>query len=367
MKPVKTVAQLILASLILVQTPAWADKKAESLLEENAKLKAEQQRLEEESRMLEQAVQETEKAEKSSQKNQKANKTETAKPAVETNQEEAASVDSMSLEEKTQIVKAEFGEDAQVGPAEITLGSEAILKLPENMIFVPKDTANRLMVEHGNSSSPDRYGLIMPLSGSEEESWLVDLQFMPEGYIKDDDAKDWDAEKMLTALKKGNEEQNKIRREKGFPEIETHGWIEKPQYDASNHRLIWSIDAYQKGAQDDDPSINYNMFQLGRKGYIELTMVSSLKQVDHIKPLAKSILEQIEFNPGERYEDFNEATDKIAEYGLTALVGGVAAKKLGLFAMLAALFAKFGKFAIIGLIALGAVAKKLFNRKNSDE
>ena len=52
---------------------------------------------------------------------------------------------------------------------------------------------------------------------------------------------------------------------------------------------------------------------------------------------------------GKRYADFNAKTDHVAEYGLAALVVGVAAKKLGLIALAVAFFAKFAKVILIGL------------------
>ena len=39
-----------------------------------------------------------------------------------------------------------------------------------------------------------------------------------------------------------------------------------------------------------------------------------------------------EFSPGSRYEDYNAATDKLAEYGVAGLVaGGAVAAKAGFF------------------------------------
>ena len=49
-----------------------------------------------------------------------------------------------------------------------------------------------------------------------------------------------------------------------------------------------------------------------------------------------------EFNQGKRYGDFDSTTDKVAAYGLAALVAGVVVKKLGLLALLAATAVKSG-------------------------
>ncbi|MGN6984098.1 DUF2167 domain-containing protein [Neisseria sp. P0008.S010] len=264
---------------------------------------------------------------------------------------------------------ADLAEQMVVGPAVIDLGNQAKLKLPAKMVFIKKEAANTMMEEAGNGTDPNRYGLILPEQENDESDtpWLVDLTFTNSGYIKDDDAKEWDVETMLEQLKEGTTEQNKERAARNLPELETRGWVEKPQYDAANHRLIWSIDVYHKNEPNQNPSINYNTFQLGREGYIELTMVSDLKSIEAYKPVARELLGNIEFNEGKRYSDFNAATDKVAEYGLAALVGGLAAKKLGLLAVIGALLAKFGKLIFVGVVAVGALFKGLWRKKDKNQ
>ena len=264
---------------------------------------------------------------------------------------------------------ADLAEQMVVGPAVIDLGNQAKLKLPAKMVFIKKEAANTMMEEAGNGTDPNRYGLILPEQENDESDtpWLVDLTFTDSGYIKDDDAKEWDVEAMLEQLKEGTTEQNKERAARNLPELETRGWVEKPQYDAANHRLIWSIDVYHKNEPNQNPSINYNTFQLGREGYIELTMVSDLKSIEAYKPVARELLGNIEFNEGKRYSDFNAATDKVAEYGLAALVGGLAAKKLGLLAVIGALLAKFGKLIAVGVIGAGALFKGLWRKKDKNQ
>jgi uncharacterized membrane-anchored protein len=81
--------------------------------------------------------------------------------------------------------------------------------------------------------------------------------------------------------------------------------------------------------------------------------------LDAHKPAAQTMLAALDFDDGKRYADFNASTDKVAEYGLAALVVGVAAKKLGLLATLGLFLAKFWK---IGLALLGGGISKLFKR-----
>jgi uncharacterized membrane-anchored protein len=75
------------------------------------------------------------------------------------------------------------------------------------------------------------------------------------------------------------------------------------------------------------------------------------------------LLADLSYNAGKRYEDFSAATDRIAEYGLMALVGGIAVKKLGLFALLAGVALKFAKVIFLGAAVLGAGVMKFFRRK----
>ncbi|MGH2199070.1 DUF2167 domain-containing protein, partial [Enterococcus faecalis] len=72
------------------------------------------------------------------------------------------------------------------------------------------------------------------------------------------------------------------------------------------------------------------------------------------KSAAHELLATLSYQSGKRYEDFSASTDRIAEYGLLALVGGVAAKKLGLLAVVLAFVLKFAKAIFIGAAVLGA-------------
>ncbi|MDO4643111.1 MAG: DUF2167 domain-containing protein [Cardiobacteriaceae bacterium] len=256
---------------------------------------------------------------------------------------------------------AEIQSQGQVGPKTIELGPQASLQLPKDMLFIDKKGANEIMEIYGNTVDPERYGIIF----SEDQGWLADLTYIESGYIKDDDAQSWNIDELLQNIKDSAAEQNKTRMEKGIPKLNVGGWIEKPRYDKTTHRLIWSIDTRQEG--DSDPSINYNTFILGRYGFISLNFVTDLADIEQDKPIAQQILSSIEFHPGQRYSDFNSSTDKIAEYGLAALIGGIAAKKLGLIAVIVAFTLKFSKILIVAAVGLIYGIKKFFGRNRSDD
>ncbi len=78
----------------------------------------------------------------------------------------------------------------------------------------------------------------------------------------------------------------------------------------------------------NEQGVNYNTYLLGREGYFELNLITDRGSVEAAKPLTKTLLNTVNFNEGQRYSDYNAKTDKLAEYGLAALIGGIAAKKV---------------------------------------
>ena len=252
------------------------------------------------------------------------------------------------------------------GPAKVTLIDQATLSIPADHLFVPKAEAARLLRALGNTVTGDSLqGLVAGMK--QEDEWMVVVRYIKEGYIKDDEAKDWNADDLLANLKEGTAEANKDRAARGFPELEILGWIEKPTYDATTHRLVWSLLNKSKGEPDSAvKGINYNTYALGRDGYFSLNLLSDSNKIASDKAVARTLLGALAYNDGKRYQDFNASTDHIAAYGIAALIGGVAAKKLGLLALIGAFAIKFAKLIAIGVAALLAGVWKLFGRKRAD-
>ena len=251
------------------------------------------------------------------------------------------------------------------GPTNVKLVDQATLKLPRGYVFIPAKEGKRLLVAMGNRVGNNLLGLIFPQS---EAKWFMVMQFHKSGYIKDDDAKDWKADELLDGIRAGTAETNKERRARNMPEIEIVGWVEAPAYDATTHRLVWSLASKETNEPAGaERGVNYNTYALGREGYISMNLVTGMNTVEAEKPVARMLLASLDYNDGKRYTEFNSATDHVAEFGLAALVGGIAAKKLGLFAVIAAFFVKFAKVIGIAVIALGAGMAKMFRRRKQAE
>ena len=249
------------------------------------------------------------------------------------------------------------------GPQNVPLRDQATLSLPKGYLFVPRMQAERLLNVMGNTPGASLLGMVLPVA--DDAQWMVVVNYIDAGYIKDDDARTWNADELLKNLQDGAEEQNDERRKRGISEMEVVGWVQPPLYDGITRRLAWSASTRGKNAPPGaGQGVNYNTYMLGREGYVSLNLVTDLGQIERYKPDAQQLLAALNFNDGKRYADFDSSTDKIAEYGLAALVGGIAAKKLGLLAMIGVFLLKFWKIVAIAVVGAGAVFSR---RKNSKE
>ena len=79
-----------------------------------------------------------------------------------------------------------------------------VLKLPEGFGFIPKAEAAAMMEAQGNHSGPGFMGLIV---GPDLKGFIA-VEFAAAGYIKDEDAREWNADDMLEKMKTGTEAAN---------------------------------------------------------------------------------------------------------------------------------------------------------------
>jgi uncharacterized membrane-anchored protein len=254
------------------------------------------------------------------------------------------------------------GKTATLGPADIKLLDQATLRLEGDQLFVPAAEANQIMRALGNGTSEARFGLVF--SRRNDAQWMIDVKWVKEGYVRDGDAKEWQADALLDSLREGTEGGNTERAARGMPELDVVGWVEPPTYDAATHRLVWSLSLRERKAAADVPqTINYNTYALGRDGFFSLDLVTLADTIASDKDVVRRMLDTLTYVPGKRYDDFNESTDKVAAYGLAALIGAVAVKKLGLLALAGAFLVKIWKIAAIAAIGGIAALRRVFRRR----
>jgi uncharacterized membrane-anchored protein len=241
----------------------------------------------------------------------------------------------------------------------------ATLHLAGNYRYLDPAETEKLLVAWGNEPGSDTQGAIVPneIDPMSDEGWAVIVTYEDEGHIDDSDAAEIDYDDLLKDMKEGTEDSNEARKKAGYQAVHLIGWAEKPRYDAAAKKLYWAKELNFEGSAAH--TLNYDVRVLGREGVLSMNAVASMSQLAQIRSDMRPLIEIAEFNGGHRYAEFNSKTDRMAEYGLGALIAGGVAAKLGLFGKLAALLVAFKKFIILGLVAVGGFFAKLFKKKDA--
>jgi uncharacterized membrane-anchored protein len=245
----------------------------------------------------------------------------------------------------------------QQGPGEGRIATQATIKIPAGYVFLGEADTNRFLQLMGNLPSPGHY-LLAPKS----LKWFSVFSFNPSGYVKDDEKIDADA--LLKSLKDADGPSNEERKRLGLEALYTDGWQVTPHYDAQNKRLEWGM---RLRSANGAMNINYTSRLLGRSGVMSAVLVSDVDTLPSDSQEFQMALTQFSFVQGETYAEYKSG-DKIAEYGLGALIlGGAAAvaTKKGLWAVIGGFLAAFWKLiAGVGVAALMGL-KSFFSRKKA--
>lgn len=89
-----------------------------------------------------------------------------------------------------------------------------------------------------------------------------------------------------------------------------------------------------------------------------LNFVADMDQKDVITGELDEVLTMAEFKPGSRYADYTPGMDKVAAYGIGALIAGKVMAKAGLFAEELIFLKRFGVLIVLGLGALVAKLRR---------
>jgi len=268
-------------------------------------------------------------------------------------------------EAATPEAAAPAGPELKYQTGTITLPNKvATLHLGERYRYLDPNETNKLLMAWGNESDTTTQGTIIPVDVDpwSQTGWAVILTYDDDGHIDDSDAAKIDYDDMLKDMKEGTEDHNGERKKAGFEAVHLIGWAEKPRYDASAKKLYWAKELSFEGSHGN--TLNYDVRVLGREGVLSMNAVAGMDRLEQIRGEMQPLIGVAEFNEGYRYGEFNKKTDRMAEYGLAALIAAGVGAKLGLFAKLGALLLAFKKFIVIGFIAIGAFIKKLFGKKD---
>ncbi|MGV6832569.1 MAG: DUF2167 domain-containing protein [bacterium] len=243
--------------------------------------------------------------------------------------------------------------DLNNGLAEITV--------PDGFKFLDAEQSDYVLTELWGNPPSETLGMLLPEDTnpmSDNFTYAVEIEYMEDGYIDDEDAADIDYDELLETMQEDILATNDERVNQGYERMELVGWASPPYYDDVNKKLHWAKELYFEGY--DVNTLNYNIRVLGRKGYLNLNAIGEIDILDVFNEDRDKIVESVHFKSGNKYSDFNPDLDKVAAYGIGGLIAGKVLAKTGLLALLA----KFGKFIVIGVVGLlGAFKNKIFGGK----
>jgi uncharacterized membrane-anchored protein len=241
----------------------------------------------------------------------------------------------------------------QHGPTEVALAGIAQLKVPAAYMFADAADTKRLMEALQNPTSGNESGFLAPEGGD----WFAVFEYDQTGYIRDDEKNSLDSNGILASIRQATEKSNELRRSKGWSPMNITGWHTPPTYNATTHNLEWAINGESAGQR----VVNYQTRILGRGGVMRVVLVASPVDLTTAMPKYRTILSQFSYKPGSNYSEFKPG-DKMAKYGLSALVVGGAAA----VATKAGIFKWLWKAIVATAVGISAFVKRLFGRKKTE-
>lgn len=235
------------------------------------------------------------------------------------------------------------------------IGKHAELEISPGLRLTDAAGASKLLKMYGNIPS----GRDAAILASEDLGWWATFVFVAEGYVEDKEKDDIKPDEILESMRANQKADNQNRKAQGLTPYELTGWAVPPFYNEQTKSLEYGLKIANEGAAPGEESVNYSTKILGRRGYMDVTLVCDPADLNFSLNELRAALTKFNYVSGETYAEYRKG-DKVAEYGLTALVagGGLAiAAKTGLLA-------KLWKPIAAGVIALAAGFKKLFGKKS---
>lgn len=276
--------------------------------------------------------------------------------AQENNEEGSTRADSAPQGLEVQDGKATIGGiEFEIGPCVGRFGNYAEVEVPEGLLFTGRAGTVEFLTQNQNITGDSEVGMVA------EQEWFVIFSYDESGHVKDDEKDELDADDLLATLKENNEYGNEVRKQRGWAPMELVGWHKPPFYDPKTNNLTWATIVRSEQSE----SINWSTKLLGRTSTMNVDLVVSPQMIDAAMPKFEELMAGYAYTDGHKYAEFRPG-DKVAQYGLTALVAGgagVVAFKTGLLATIWKFMGKIWYLVLAGLAAAFSAIKRLFGGK----
>src|SRR2546425_3866418 len=240
------------------------------------------------------------------------------------------------------------------GPTKGLLGSEATISVPAGCLFTGMDGVKAFLEATQNNASGNERGVLLCPANGTTDTWFVLFSYDKSGYVRDDEGASLDADAILASVRSGTEAGNRERKRRGWGTLTVEGWATKPYYDRATNNLTWAITAHDN---EGGRTVNHSVRLLGRGGVMHADLVTTPEQLAALVPTFNTMIGGYTYSAGYKYAEWRSG-DKVAAYGLTALVAGGA----GVALVKSGLLVKFWKLIVIGFAALVGALKRLWSR-----
>lgn len=242
----------------------------------------------------------------------------------------------------------------ETAPGIGNIGGKSQINLTDDLMFLGPEGSKGFMTLTGNIEGENEYTLMSRSSG-----WFVVFTYDETGHIPDDEK--IDADTLLADLKQSNVAGQKERRERGLDALVLDGWAVEPHYDLESKRLEWGTRIHVEGTGEE--TVNYTARLLGRTGVTSAMLVAEPATLQQSVAEFHAALAGFSYVAGQNYAEYRQG-DKLAEYGLVALIAGGAAAA----ATKSGFLKTFGIAIVAGLAAVGGAVmtffRKLFRKKS---
>jgi uncharacterized membrane-anchored protein len=223
------------------------------------------------------------------------------------------------------VVSAAFGRALRQsigGPARAEILDQAMMRVPDGMVYIPHDPAVALLQVMQSPVPADFAGLLLGSEGMEAPGIV---RFVPAGFIDSNEALAWTADDFLASLRDTVEAGNAERAKQGFAPQEARRWSVPPHYNPEAHTIAWGpvILRKEEPPETDGETILHGI-GFGRGGYIEIQITTDERKAADIGRTINDFLFGLSFHPGKSYDDAQPGDRRAA----SGLAGAMAINRL---------------------------------------
>lgn len=199
----------------------------------------------------------------------------------------------------------------------------AVIDVPDGFYFLDAADTERVLTEAwGNPPGSGALGMLLPdgMTPFDAGTWAVTITHEETGHLADDVAAQLDAGKLLARMQRDAAMETERREEEGYESFAVIGWMQKPFYDPASHTLSWGR-VLRFGSLPGN-TLNVSIRVLGKQGMLVIELVADEAREAEVAEACRELLTMARFSPGNRYEDFDAASDRRSKTGLTELITG---------------------------------------------